>query len=73
MVAFARTRSTMAVPLRAEYINYGVLVFGTSDEDAFNSDTLDVVQTIATQVTVALQKRLAVRELAARKRAHRAP
>jgi signal transduction histidine kinase len=55
MVAFARTRSTMAVPLRAEYINYGVLVFGTSDEDAFNSDTLDVVQTIATQVTVALQ------------------
>lgn len=55
VVAFARMRSIMAVPLRAQYINYGVLVFGTSDADAFNKDVSDVLQAIGTQVTVALQ------------------
>lgn len=55
VVAFARMRSIMAVPLRAQYVNYGVLVFGTSDADAFTSDVSDILQAIATQVTVALQ------------------
>lgn len=55
VVAFARMRSIMAVPLRAQYVNYGVLVFGTSDVDAFSADVSDVLQAIGTQVTVALQ------------------
>lgn len=53
--AFARMRSVMALPLRAQYTNYGVLVFGTSDTDAFNADLADILQAIGTQVTVALQ------------------
>jgi signal transduction histidine kinase len=55
MHAFARMRSIMVVPLRAQYINYGVLVFGSSDADAFNKDITDILQAIGTQVTVALQ------------------
>ncbi|MBK8137802.1 MAG: GAF domain-containing sensor histidine kinase [Chloroflexi bacterium] len=55
VVAFARMRSIMAVPLRAQYVNYGVLIFGTSDVDAFSADVSDVLQAIGTQVTVALQ------------------
>jgi signal transduction histidine kinase len=55
MVAFTRMKSIMVVPLRAQYINYGVLVFGTSDPNAFNADVVDILQAIGTQVTIALQ------------------
>lgn len=55
MVAFTRMKSILVVPLRAQYINYGVLVFGTSDPNAFNADVVDILQAIGTQVTIALQ------------------
>ena len=55
MVAFTRMKSIMVVPLRAQYVNYGVLVFGTSDPNAFNADVVDILQAIGTQVTIALQ------------------
>lgn len=55
MVAFTRMKSIMVVPLRAQYINYGALVFGTSDPNAFNADVVDILQAIGTQVTIALQ------------------
>lgn len=54
-VSLARTRSTLAVPLRMEYVNYGVMVFATADEDAFTAERLDVMTALGTQVTVALQ------------------
>ncbi|MCU0475821.1 MAG: histidine kinase, partial [Anaerolineae bacterium] len=54
-VSLARTRSTLAVPLRMEYVNYGVMVFASADEDAFTEDRMDVMTALGTQVTVALQ------------------
>lgn len=53
--ALARTRSTLAVPLRAEYVNYGVMLFASNDENAFTEDRLDLMTALGTQVTVALQ------------------
>jgi len=53
--ALARTRSTLAVPLRAEYVNYGVMLFASTDENAFTDDRLDLMTALGTQVTVALQ------------------
>jgi len=53
--ALARVRSTLAVPLRAEYVNYGVMLFASSDENAFTADRLDLMTALGTQVTVALQ------------------
>jgi signal transduction histidine kinase len=53
--SLARTRSTLVVPLRSDYVNYGVLVFTSFDENAFNSDSLELLTAIGTQVTVAMQ------------------
>lgn len=53
--ALARARSTLAVPLRAEYVNYGVMLFASTDENAFTADRLDLMTALGTQVTVALQ------------------
>jgi signal transduction histidine kinase len=53
--ALARTRSTLVVPLRAEYVNYGVMLFASSEENAFTADRLDLMTALGTQVTVALQ------------------
>ncbi len=53
--SLARVRSMLAVPLRAEYVNYGVMLFASTDENAFTLDRLDLMTALGTQVTVALQ------------------
>jgi signal transduction histidine kinase len=54
-VSLARTRSTLAVPLRMEYTNYGVMVFASADENAFTDERLDLMTALGTLVTVSLQ------------------
>ncbi|NDJ85084.1 MAG: GAF domain-containing sensor histidine kinase [Chloroflexi bacterium] len=54
-VGLRRAQSIVTVPLRASYQNYGVLVFGDEETDAFSPDTAELLSTIGTQATVALQ------------------
>lgn len=53
--SLARTQSLLAIPLRAEYVNYGVMVFASADENAFTADRLDLMTALGTQITVSLQ------------------
>ncbi|HLY27612.1 MAG TPA: GAF domain-containing sensor histidine kinase [Aggregatilineales bacterium] len=54
-VAFQDVRSVLAIPLRANFDNYGVLVFGTPDPNAFSEEQIELLTAIGTQATVALQ------------------
>lgn len=54
-VTFGTAQSMLCIPLRAGYDNYGVLLFGSEDPDAFNTERITTLQAISTQVTVALQ------------------
>lgn len=53
--AFARVQSVLAIPLRASFETYGVLIFGSEGRDAINSEHIDTLGAIGVQVTVALQ------------------
>ena len=53
--SFVNVRTTLAIPLRANYETYGVLVFGTTGYNAINEDHVDTLATIGTQATLALQ------------------
>lgn len=53
--SFQKMQSVVVVPLRAGYRNYGVLVFGSPEPDAFAEDVTDLLSTISTQATIALQ------------------
>ena len=53
--AFQGIHSILAMPLRAHYDNYGLLIFGSSAKDAFNADHIDTLNAISVQATVALQ------------------
>lgn len=48
-------RSVLCIPLRANFDNYGVLVFGSEERDAFNEDHIDTLQAIGVQAATALQ------------------
>ncbi len=54
-VSFNGMQSLLAIPLKAGYQNYGVLVFGSPETQAFDDKTVDVLTTISTQATIALQ------------------
>ncbi len=54
-VAFQDVRSVLAIPLRAGFDNYGVLVFGTPEPSAFSEEQIELLTAIGTQATVALQ------------------
>ena len=53
--AFLDCRSILALPLRAGFEYYGVLVFGSTQPDAFSEDYVDLLKAVGTQATVALQ------------------
>ncbi|MEO1288877.1 MAG: GAF domain-containing sensor histidine kinase [Chloroflexota bacterium] len=53
--AFALVKSTLVIPLRANFETYGVLVFGSSARNAINENHYDTLTTIGVQATVALQ------------------
>lgn len=49
------TRSTVVVPLRAGFDNYGVMVFASRKPNAFNEEYRSFLEAIGTQTTIALQ------------------
>ncbi|GAB4525123.1 MAG: hypothetical protein OHK0046_40560 [Anaerolineae bacterium] len=52
---FKGIRSVLVIPLRAHYNNFGVLIFGSEEYNAFNEDHIDTLNAIGVQATVALQ------------------
>jgi len=54
--AFQDVDSVLVVPLRAGYDNYGVLVFGSEQANAFSDEHVEMLTAIGTQATIALQK-----------------
>jgi signal transduction histidine kinase len=53
--AFVDCGSMLAVPLVAGYQHYGVLLFGSPQENAFSQDSIELLKAIGTQATIALQ------------------
>jgi signal transduction histidine kinase len=60
---FQRSRSLLAIPLHANYDNFGVLVYGSEDPDAFTQDDTDLLMAIGTQTTIALHNAVLYRNL----------
>ncbi len=54
-VAFQDAKSVLAIPLRAGFDNYGVLVFGSDQPNAFSDEHVELLSAIGTQATIALQ------------------
>lgn len=54
-VAFHDIRSVLCIPLRAGYDNYGILLYGSDVQNAFTTDSIELLTAISTQATVALQ------------------
>jgi signal transduction histidine kinase len=52
---FQDARSILAIPLRAGFDNYGMLVYGTTQPDAFSDEHIELLTAIGTQATIALQ------------------
>ncbi|GAB5490705.1 MAG: hypothetical protein Phog2KO_09200 [Phototrophicaceae bacterium] len=53
--SFSSVKSTLVIPLRANYETYGVLVFGSNEANAISEDHIDTLAAIGVQATVALQ------------------
>jgi len=54
-LALHRCVSTVCVPLRAGFENYGVAVFASPDQNVFTADNIDVLLAVCNQATIALQ------------------
>jgi signal transduction histidine kinase len=54
-VAFQEAKSVLAIPLRAGFNNYGVLVFGSDQPNAFSDEHVELLTAIGTQATIMLQ------------------
>jgi signal transduction histidine kinase len=52
---FQDARSVLTIPLRAGYDYYGLVVFGTTEPDAFSPEHIELLTAIGTQATMALQ------------------
>jgi signal transduction histidine kinase len=61
--AFHYCRSVLCVPLRANFDNYGVLVYGTEAHDAFDAEQTELLTSIGSQACVALQNAVLYRSL----------
>jgi signal transduction histidine kinase len=66
-VAFQDAASVLAIPLRAGFDNYGVLVFGSDKPDAFSDEHVELLTAIGTQATIALQKAVLYQNLLSEK------
>lgn len=55
MVAFQDVKSTLSIPLRAGFDNYGVLLYGSDKANAFSEEHTELLTVIGTQATIALQ------------------
>jgi signal transduction histidine kinase len=57
------TRSLLCIPLHANYDNFGVLVYGSEEADAFKKDETELLMAIGTQATIALHNAVLYRNL----------
>lgn len=62
--AFQFARSVLCVPLRASYNNYGVLVYASENENAFDRDQGELLEAIGSQATIAMQNAVLYQSLA---------
>lgn len=53
--AFHYCRSILAVPLRANFDNYGVIVYGAEEPNAFDEEQTELLSAIGSQACMALQ------------------
>ncbi len=66
-LSFQRVRSTLCIPLRAGFDNYGVLLFGSREPNAFGEEYTGLLEAVGTQATVALQNAVLYGNLAEEK------
>lgn len=66
-VAFQYLRSAIAVPLRAGFESFGVVVFGSPVEDTFSPDRTELLVAICNQAIIALQNAQLYQDLLAEK------
>ncbi len=52
---FHNTRSVLCIPLRASYDNFGVLIYGSDNANAFTNEHIEVLAAIGVQATIAIQ------------------
>jgi signal transduction histidine kinase len=64
LVAFQYVRSVLAIPLRAGYDNFGVLVFASELPEVFTDEHTELLAAIGTQATIALQNAVLYENLA---------
>lgn len=57
-VAFQACRSALLIPLRANFDNFGVIVYASERPNAFTGDYHDLMKAVGIQATVALQNAL---------------
>ncbi|MDQ7033884.1 MAG: GAF domain-containing sensor histidine kinase [Anaerolineae bacterium] len=53
--AFDGIQTTLCIPLRAHYETYGVLVFGSTAQNAIHEDHIDTLEAIGVQTAIALR------------------
>lgn len=53
--AFQDSKSILAIPLRAQYDHFGVMLFGCDQPNAFTDEHVELMTAIGTQSTMALQ------------------
>jgi signal transduction histidine kinase len=53
--AFMGINTTLCIPLRAHFETYGVLIFGTTAENAIHEDHIDTLEAIGVQTAIALR------------------
>jgi len=63
IAAFQNARSVLAIPLRAGYDNYGVMLFGCDRPNAFSNAHRELMEAIGRQATMALQNAVLYRNL----------
>ncbi len=66
-VAFQHCRSAVAIPLRAGFESYGVVVFGSPEPDTFTQDRIELLTAVCNQAIIALQNAQLYQELLAEK------
>lgn len=53
--SFANLKSSLCVPLRAGFDNFGALFYASADPNAFTDDNIETLTALSTQATVAMQ------------------
>lgn len=54
-VSFSNLKSSLCIPLRAGFDNFGALFYASADAEAFTDDNIETLTALSTQATVAMQ------------------